>query len=383
MPSSTLGGPTILKKPALRWLFLYLPQSPVWARVCGDLRGKKPQNGHPARTENGDRGLVHPCHRCLSARQCHTFTVTQRQKLFGRISASSASTVYAKKQPSNRNSTAGTFAKPVRKIVLEWNLGVINCRIENSTFINVTPSTETMPTEAPAYPVDAVNRVKRLHERAAYDHATVHAILDAAALAHVAYVIDGQPYCTPTLFWREGHRLYWHGSSASRMLRHQATGVPVCVTVSHLDSLVLARCGFNHSVDYRSVMAFGHAVLVSDPDEKRKALTMMVDRFYPGRTANLRPTSDQEFKATAVMAMDIERASAKVRTKGLADEPEDQNLPIYAERIPVFTVLGAPQPCPDLTPDIARPAGLAPYQEGRRLDEALTEAHKIAYDAPH
>lgn len=86
-------------------------------------------------------------------------------------------------------------------------------------------------------------------------------------------------------------------------------------------------------------MAFGHAVLVSDPDEKRKALTMMVDRFYPGRTANLRPTSDQEFKATAVMAMDIERASAKVRTKGLADEPEDQNLPIYAERIPVFTVL--------------------------------------------
>ena len=104
----------------------------VLARVCGDLRGKKPQNGHPARTENGDRGLVHPCHRCLSARQCHTFTVTQRQKLFGRISASSASTVYAKKQPSNRNSTAGTFAKPVRKIVLEWNLGVINCRIENS-----------------------------------------------------------------------------------------------------------------------------------------------------------------------------------------------------------------------------------------------------------
>ena len=250
-------------------------------------------------------------------------------------------------------------------------------------FFNVTPSTETMPTEAPAYPVDAVNRVKRLHERAAYDHATVHTILDAAALAHVAYVIDGQPYCTPTLFWREGHRLYWHGSSASRMLRHQATGVPVCVTVSHLDSLVLARCGFNHSVDYRSVMAFGHAVLVSDPDEKRKALTMMVDRFYPGRTANLRPTSDQEFKATAVMAMDIERASAKVRTKGLADEPEDQNLPIYAERIPVFTVLGAPQPCPDLTPDIARPAGLAPYQEGRRLDEALTEAHKIAYDEPH
>ena len=119
-----------------------------------------------------------------------------------------------------------------------------------------------------AYPVTPVNRVKRLHERGAYDRATVHAILDAAALCHIAYVVDGQPYCTPTLFWREGDRLYWHGSSASRMLRDQSEGEPVCVTVSHLDGLVLARSGFNHSVDYRSAMAFGHARVVDDPDEK-------------------------------------------------------------------------------------------------------------------
>jgi nitroimidazol reductase NimA-like FMN-containing flavoprotein (pyridoxamine 5'-phosphate oxidase superfamily) len=236
-----------------------------------------------------------------------------------------------------------------------------------------------MSQEAPTYPVDPINRVKRLHERAAYDHDTVHAILDAAALAHISYVIDGQPYCTPTLFWREGNRLYWHGSSASRMVRHQAGGVPVCVTVSHLDSLVLARCGFNHSVDYRSVMAFGHAVMVTDLEEKQRALTMMVDRFYPQRTASLRSTTAQETKATAVMAMDIERAAAKVRNKGLADDPEDQDLPIYAERIPVMTVLGEPERCARLPSEIVRPESLQPYRAGQRLDTALTQAHRQAY----
>ena len=110
---------------------------------------------------------------------------------------------------------------------------------------------------APQYPIDAVNRVKRRHDRGHYDHATVHALLDSAALCHVSYVIGGQPYCTPTLFWREGTKLYWHGSSASRMLRSQSEGEPVCLTVAHLDSLVLARSAFNHSVDYRAVMAFG------------------------------------------------------------------------------------------------------------------------------
>lgn len=236
-----------------------------------------------------------------------------------------------------------------------------------------------MSNEAPTYPVDPINRVKRLHERAAYDHSSVHAILDAAALAHISYVIDGQPYCTPTLFWREGTRLYWHGSSASRMLRHQAGGVPVCVSVSHLDSLVLARCGFNHSVDYRSVMAFGRAAMVTDLEEKQRALTMMVDRFYPQRTASLRPTTSQEFKATAVMAMDIERAAAKVRSKGLGDDPEDQGLPIYAERIPVMTVLGEPERCARLSADVVRPESLQPYRAGQRLDLVLAEAHRRTY----
>src|SRR5690242_18116074 len=180
-----------------------------------------------------------------------------------------------------------------------------------------------MTTETtPSYPVDEINRVKRRHDRGRYDVNTVHALLDSTALCHVAYVIDGQPFCTPTLYWREGSRLYWHGSSASRMLRNLGTGQAACLTVTHLDSLVLARCGFNHSADYRSVMAFGHARLLSDPAEKERALVMMVDRFFPGRTAQLRQSTRQEIKATAVLAMDIERASAKIRAKGVADHEE-------------------------------------------------------------
>ncbi len=232
------------------------------------------------------------------------------------------------------------------------------------------------------YPVDAVNRVKRRHDRGFYDHETIHKLLDAAALAHVAWVIDGQPFCTPTLFWREGTRLYWHGSSASRMLRNLSEGEPACVTVTHLDSIVLARSGFNHSADYRSVMAFGTARLVDDPEEKERALTMMVDRFFPQRTATLRQSTPQEIKATTVIVMEIERASAKIRAKGVADDDEDYELPIYAERLPVHTVLGAPEPCARLLDGVTRPAALASYRAGRPFEEALSEAYAMAYAGP-
>ncbi len=236
----------------------------------------------------------------------------------------------------------------------------------------------TEPTP-PAYPVDETNRLKRRHDRGFYDHASVHALLDSAALCHVAYVIDGQPYCTPTLFWREGSRLYWHGSSASRMLRNLSDGAPACLTATQLDAFVLARSGFNHSIDYRSVMAFGHARLVTDEAEKQRALVMMVDRLFPGRTAQLRPTTAQEIKATSVVVMDIEKASAKIRAKGVADDEEDYDLPVYAERLPVRTVLGKPEPCPRLKQGVGRPASLALFAEGRPLDEALREAHAQAY----
>ena len=233
-----------------------------------------------------------------------------------------------------------------------------------------------------SYPVTERNRVKPAHDRARYDRASVHAILDAALLCHVAYVIDGQPFATPTAFWRHGDTLYWHGSSASRMMRHLKAGVPVCLTVAHLDSLVLARSGFNHSVDYRSAMCFGTARLVEDPAEKIVALDAMIDRFYPGRAAALRTATPQEIKATAVIAMEIEEAVGKVRDKGIVDDEADYAHPVWAGIVPVTTVLGAPEPCPRLLDGMTPGADVGPYQAGRTLDDALTEAQAL-YDAGH
>jgi hypothetical protein len=157
------------------------------------------------------------------------------------------------------------------------------------------------------------------------------------------------------------------------MLRAQSEATPVCLTVAHIDSLVLARSAFNHSVDYRAVMAFGRAHMIEDEAEKLRAIRAMIDRFYPGRSDLLRAPTDQEIKATRFVGMEIEQASAKVRAKGLGDDEEDYALPIYAERIPVRTVLGKPEPCTRLAPRVARPEGLAGYREGRRLDETVAE----------
>jgi uncharacterized protein len=237
-----------------------------------------------------------------------------------------------------------------------------------------------MPDDAaPTYIVDQLNRLKRRADRAHYDHETVHRLLDSAALAHVSYIVDGWPMCTPTLFWREGGRIYWHGSNSSRMLKNLSEGEPVCITVTHFDSLVLARCGFNHSADYRSVMAFGHACLVDEPTEKRRALRMMVDRFFPNRTAGLRQSTEQEINATTVLGMNIERASAKIRAKGVVDDEADYALPIYAERIPLTLVCGAPEPCPRSTPRIGRPSGLEQYRDGNPLENAVLAAYLAAY----
>ena len=240
---------------------------------------------------------------------------------------------------------------------------------------------DTLTPAADAFPVTAKNRVKRMHERGSYDKKAVFAILDAALLCHVAYVLEGgEPFCTPTLFWREGETLYWHGSSASRMLRHLKGGTPACLTVSHLDGLVLARSGFHHSVNYRSAMCFGTARFIADEAEKKRALTHLVDRFYPGRTATLRPINAQELKATTVIKMPIEEASAKVRAKNVADDEEDYALPLWAGVIPVAQVIGEAEPCPRLIPGVARPHNLAAYRPGRRLDETFTEMQHAYQD---
>lgn len=217
----------------------------------------------------------------------------------------------------------------------------------------------------------ARSRVKRAPKRAHYDRETIHAILDAALLCHVGYVIDGTPYVTPTTFWREGDRLYWHGSSASRMLRALSGGVPACLTVAHLDGLVLARSGFHHSLNYRSVMAFGLARKIDDPAEKAAALDAFVDRLYPGRRAEIRPNSGQEIKATTVLSMVIDEASAKIRTGPPVDDEEDYGLPCWAGVIPVHTTVGAPAADPRLRPGTDRPESLAPYVAGTEFGTVL------------
>lgn len=195
-------------------------------------------------------------------------------------------------------------------------------------------------------------RLRRKPSRGRHDRAAIDAILDDALLGHVGWVRDGQPYVTPTAVWRRGDHLYWHASVASGMARATA-GAPVCVTVSHLDGLVLARSGFDHSVNYRSVMVLGTAELVADPAEARAALEAFVDHVVPGRAAGLRPVTANELTATTVLRVDLREASAKVRAEGAHGDPADAAWPTWAGVIPLRTVAGVPEPEPDL------PAGLA------------------------
>jgi uncharacterized protein len=202
------------------------------------------------------------------------------------------------------------------------------------------------PTATPALtpPPSDRTKVRRLPERGRYDRGTIDAILDSALIGHVGYVIDGQPFVTPTSVWRQGDRLYWHGSSASRMLRATKDDVPVCVTVTLLDALVLARSGFDHSIDYRCVMVLGMAHAIDDPDEQLESLRYFVERLYPGRWDQLRPATRQELKATTVLWTTISEASAKLRVDGPHDEPGDETWPAWGGLIPVETRLAPSEP---------------------------------------
>jgi nitroimidazol reductase NimA-like FMN-containing flavoprotein (pyridoxamine 5'-phosphate oxidase superfamily) len=215
------------------------------------------------------------------------------------------------------------------------------------------------------------SRIRRLPKRGHYDRETVFAILDAAIHCHVGYAIDGLPYVTPTLFWRGGEHLYWHGSSASRMLRTQRDGIPVCLTVSHIDGLVVARSGFHHSLNYRAVMVFGNAAIVTDPVEKEAKLNNFLDRLYPGRSGVVRAISGQELKATMLMSMKIEEVSAKVREGGPVDDDTDHDADCWAGIIPIVQRLGAPIPDQNVPArgDLAAEAGH--FVEGAALDKVL------------
>lgn len=211
----------------------------------------------------------------------------------------------------------------------------------------------------------ARTRVRRLNEKAAYDRATIDAILDAMPVAHVGHLVDGFPVVTPTLHWREGDHLYWHGSAASRMVR-AAAGGPVCVTVTLTDAMVLARSGLEHSVNYRCVMVMGTAQAVTDPAAKARHLERMMEQMFPGRWAQLRPMTAQELKATAILSLPLSEASAKVSASapGSTDPEEDRDWPVWAGLLPIRLTMEKPQPDPDLAAGIALPDHAAHYRFG-------------------
>ncbi len=204
-------------------------------------------------------------------------------------------------------------------------------------------------------------QVKRLPKRGHYDRETVHKILDEAFVCHVGFVVDGQPFVIPTNFGRVGDTLYLHGSAASRMLRTLSAGIPVCVTVTLVDGLVLARSAFHHSVNYRSVVILGTAKLVDDPAEKMEALRLFAEHIMKGRWDEIRWPNEQEMKGTTVLALPLEEVSAKVRTGGPVDDEEDYSLPVWAGVLPMQTVTNAPIPDTRLKEGTAVPEYIANY----------------------
>jgi nitroimidazol reductase NimA-like FMN-containing flavoprotein (pyridoxamine 5'-phosphate oxidase superfamily) len=184
--------------------------------------------------------------------------------------------------------------------------------------------------------------VKRLPKRGVYDRETINSILDEAFICHVGFIVDGQPYVIPTGFARICNELYIHGSSASRMLRNIAKGIDVCVTVTLIDGLVLARSAFHHSMNYRSVVILGKAELVEDANEKNEALEAFTEHVIPGRWAEIRWPTELELKATTVLRLPIEEASAKVRTGGPIDDEEDYDTDVWAGVLPISLVASTP-----------------------------------------
>lgn len=233
-----------------------------------------------------------------------------------------------------------------------------------------------------AYTPTARARVRRRPQRAAYDEAAVNEVLDAGIMAHVGYVIDSQPFVTPTAYWREGRRLYWHGAAASRMLRTVAQGAPVCVTVSFLDGFVVGRSGFIHSLNYRSVMAFGRARLVTDLAAKRAAMDAFIDRLYVGRAVKLRPATEAELAQVSLVEMEIEEASAKTRDGGVSDLPGDSGWSAWCGVFPVETRIGAALPQSGMGSGGPPTPDLAPYAEGARLDDTLSGAARAYSGLP-
>jgi hypothetical protein len=216
------------------------------------------------------------------------------------------------------------------------------------------------------FPVTHQNQVKRLPKRAAYDRATIFAILDEALICQVAFVQDGQPVVIPVLHARDGERILLHGSLSSRLLNHLAAGGQVCLTTTLLDGIVLARSVFHHSVNYRSAIVFGHGQAIENPVEKMAALQIFTERLIRGRWGDARIPNERELAATAVAAVTIESASAKVRTGSAMDDEADLELPVWAGVLPLSLAAGTPVPQPNLPAGIGIPDYIRDYQPATR-----------------
>jgi nitroimidazol reductase NimA-like FMN-containing flavoprotein (pyridoxamine 5'-phosphate oxidase superfamily) len=206
-------------------------------------------------------------------------------------------------------------------------------------------------------------RVRRLHERGRYDREAIDAVLDAGLVAHLGFLSEGQPFVIPTLHARVGDDVYVHGSAASRTLRALADGIAACLTVTLLDGIVLARSVFEHSMNYRSVVVLGTAVPVADQEEKRVALEAFTEKLLPGRSAEARAPTPKELRATSVLRLPLDEASAKIRDGGPDDgDTPDAELDVWAGHVPLVLRALAPVPDPTLRPHIPVPPGIAPYR---------------------
>lgn len=209
------------------------------------------------------------------------------------------------------------------------------------------------------------SELRRLPTRGSHDKETINRILDAGFLAHVGFCVEGQPFVIPTLYGREGEKLYLHGSAASRMLRHLNSRVQACVTVTLVDGLVLARSAFHHSMNYRSVVAFGTAREVDDAAQQVRALRVISDHLITGRWQDVRGPSGQELKATTALEFVIEEASAKIRSGPPLDEEEDYTLPVWAGVLPLRLLTGTPEADPRLAAGSNMPEYVRRYGERR------------------
>jgi nitroimidazol reductase NimA-like FMN-containing flavoprotein (pyridoxamine 5'-phosphate oxidase superfamily) len=200
----------------------------------------------------------------------------------------------------------------------------------------------TDTTQANATPPSDRTRVRRIAENAHYDSDSLYAIIDAAYLCHVAFADDKGSHCIPTACWREGDHLYIHGSNGGRMIKVLAKGAQACVTITHLDGLVLARAAFNHSMNYRSAMIYGVFERVADEEEKRASMAAFMEKIAPGRQAQARPGNDKEFAATTIMRIALDEAACKSRRGGPIDDPEDMDVAVWAGELPFVLRRGAP-----------------------------------------